>query len=90
MIATDIETFVSGAIFMGLLVAAMAFARFWSKTRERLFAWFGAAFAVMAFERVLLFWFVAGHVVPTVYLFRLLAFVLILAGIIDRNRRTDA
>ncbi len=90
MSAHEIDVFLSGATFMGLLVAAMFFLRFWAKTRERLFAWFGAAFAVLAGERVLLFRFAGGDAHPAVYLLRLLAFVFILAAVIDRNRRTDA
>jgi hypothetical protein len=87
MIADDINIFISGAIFMGLIVAAMFFGRFWAKTRERLFAWFAAAFAVLAVERIVLFWYVAGHVHPAVYTLRLVAFVFIIAGVVDRNRR---
>jgi hypothetical protein len=89
MIVDDINLFLSGAVFMGEFVTAVLFLRFWRRTGDRLFGWFAAAFFVLMAERVLLFWYAAGHVHPAVYTARLASFVLIIIAVIDRNRRTQ-
>lgn len=90
MLTYDINLFMGGAIFMGHLVAALLFLRFWRRTGDRLFGWFAAAFFVLTAERLLLFWYVAGHIHPAVYMARLVAFLLIIAAVVDRNRRTNS
>lgn len=73
---------------MGLLVAAGCFFRFWRESRDRLFGFFAGAFLLLALNRVLL---VAlneqreNSLLP--YGVRLLAFLLILAAIADKNWR---
>lgn len=80
--------FLSGAVMMGAWTGGIFFFRFWKKTRDRLFLVFGLAFWIMALERLVLVLF--GHwereQLSMVYLIRLSAFVLILWGIIDKNR----
>jgi hypothetical protein len=82
-----LSTFLSGAIFMGCIVAALHFLRLWQRTGDRLFAFFVSAFAVLAAERVVL---VAvspeNEFAPFVYLVRLFAFGLIIAGVVEKNR----
>ncbi|HYO75195.1 MAG TPA: DUF5985 family protein, partial [Thermoanaerobaculia bacterium] len=39
---------ISGALFAGYAVAALFFLRFWVSSRDRLFAMFSAAFAILA------------------------------------------
>lgn len=78
--------FVSGVIAMGSLIAALYFARFWKETRDRLFAFFAFAFLILGVQRVL----VVASNQPTedlilLYGMRLLAFILILVAIIDKN-----
>ena len=46
--------FLSGAISMGFLVSGLFFLRFWSRTRDPLFAAFAAAFAMLASNQLLL------------------------------------
>lgn len=79
--------FASGVLVMGYALSALFFARFWRDTRDRLFLFFAAAFAILALHRMGLV-FSAAHGASTTiyYLLRLLAFLLILAGIIDKNR----
>jgi hypothetical protein len=78
---------VSGALVMGYAVAALFFARFWRRTRVALFAWFAVAFALLAAQRVMLVVAApAAGDMPWSYVVRLLAFVLILAGIVTQNR----
>lgn len=82
----DLSPFLAGAIFFGYLVIALLFIRFWSKTGDRLFAWFFVAFLVLALERAALFWDMRADELPLVYTTRLVAFVLIIIGVVDRNR----
>ena len=82
-----INFFIGGAICMGEFVVAVLFFNFWRRTADRLFAWFSAAFAMLAVERILLFCRVSAHADPTVYIVRLVAFLLIIPAVIDRNRR---
>lgn len=88
--ATIIEV-TRGAIAMGFAVAAVFFLRFWYVSRDRLFAFFAAAFAVLTINRVLLavFSFPKEHT-TLLYTVRLLAFVFILIAIVDKNLRRPA
>lgn len=80
--------FLWGAQASAALIASMFFLRFWTQTRDRLFALFSAAFLVFALNWLLI------AVYPyddesrhEVFFVRLFAFLLIIAGIIDKNRR---
>ena len=79
--------FLSGMVFALCLVAGLFFLRFWRKTHDRFFAFFAASFWLMAVHRVVnvLLRDVNEHLVA-VYSIRLLAFVLILVAIVDKNR----
>lgn len=80
--------FVSGVIVtLSFGVAAFQW-RFWSRTKDRIFLFFAVAFALMAANRTALS-FVADESESRTYLYviRLIAFVLILIGIFDKNRR---
>ena len=84
-----IHPFLAGCVFMANLVVALLFARFYRRTHDRLFIVFALAFAVLAFDNALLLIFqdaVAGY--PTyLYSIRLIAFLCILAAILDKNRK---
>ena len=83
--------FMWGALTMACGIAALLFLKFWTQTRDRLFVIFSTAFAVMALN-----WAVLGLSTPSnearhyVYVIRLAAFALIVAGIVDKNRRSAA
>jgi len=83
--------YLSGAVTLGYLVAALFFARFWKRTRDRLFVAFAIAFVLLALNQALAQWLgAADERVGYTYLLRVLGFVLILAAIVDKNlRRTD-
>ena len=77
---------------LGMLVAfstaiAVLFLKLWHQSRDRLFGFFSAAFAVLAID-----WLVHAVVKPQhesqhlLFLIRLVAFLLIIAGIISKNR----
>ena len=77
----------SGTVFALCCVSGLFFLRFWRKTKDRFFAFFAASFWLMALHRlvVLALRDHNEHLVAA-YLIRLLAFVLILVAIVDKNR----
>ncbi len=79
---------ISGALVAGYVVAALFFLRFRRDTGDRLFLAFAVAFAILAGQRAAL------AIIPSsgrsdiiIYGMRLLAFVLILIAILDKNRK---
>ena len=80
-----LEPFLSGAIALASLVVAMLFWQCRTRTRERLFGFFAAAFLLMGIERVCTE-FVSANPNSLLYLIRLFAFLLILYAILDKNR----
>jgi hypothetical protein len=83
----DIYPMLQGAVAMASVVATLFFLRFWSQTRDPLFLFFSAAFALDAVTRVAL---ALNHpndeMEPVYYLTRLITFGLIIAAIIYKNR----
>jgi hypothetical protein len=80
-----VNAFLSGAIAMGHGVAGLFFLRFWRKTADRLFVLFAAAFWVLGIIRALML-FVAPRAEETHYYWlRLVAYLIILAAIVDKN-----
>ena len=78
--------FLAGAVTLGFVVAAVFFLRFWRRTSDRLFLLFAIAFALLALNQGLAQWLgAADERVGYTYLLRVLGFVLILAGIVDKN-----
>ena len=76
-----------GAIAMASFVAGLFFLRFWRDTGDRLFAIFGAAFWVLGLTRIALVLIDSENENRTfVYWVRLLAFILIIVAVIDKNR----
>ena len=64
------------------------FLRFWAESRDRLFAMFAAAFGLLAVQRLAISLTAETMENQTVfYLLRLAAFVVILVGVVERNRR---
>ena len=83
----NIVSFISGAIAMGYIVGGIFFLRFWRDTRDRLFAWFGAAFFLLALQRIALECTRDVSERATLWYFvRLLAFLIIIYAIVDKNR----
>lgn len=79
--------FMSGAIMIGCLIASLFFYRFWRRSLDRLFMWFAIAFLILAAERLVLALTHANETAsPAIYILRLIAFGVIIAAIIDKNR----
>ncbi len=83
----DVNQLISGALTMGYIVVGLFFLKFWKQSRDRLFSLFALAFFILAGQRLALALTTQnseGNVF--LYLVRLLAFLLILVAIIDKNR----
>ncbi len=78
--------FMLGGLVMGCFVAGLFFLRFWRKTRDRLFAIFAVAFSLLGANWLLLAFTEQDEINTWYYAVRLVAFVLILYAIIDKNR----
>jgi hypothetical protein len=78
----------SGVLVAEYAVIALFFLRFWSRSRDRLFLLFSTAFCVLAVQRLAI-----ALTVETMehqgalYTLRLVAFVVIIVAIVDKNRR---
>jgi hypothetical protein len=79
--------FLAGLLTMGYSVAALYFLRFWNRSGDRLFLFFALAFALLGGQRVGLT-FVSTIDPNWLYATRLLAFLLLLVGILDKNRQS--
>ena len=77
---------VLGAIVMASATVGLFFFRFWRQTRDRLFATFALAFWVLAVNWLALAIVGTSELRPLLYAVRLVAFSLIIAGIVDKNR----
>jgi peptidoglycan/LPS O-acetylase OafA/YrhL len=81
--------FLAGAVTLGYVVAGVFFLRFWRRTADRLFLAFAVAFSLLALNQGLAQWLgAADESVGYTYLLRVLGFLLILAGIVDKNLRS--
>lgn len=79
--------FLMGCAVALFLVTALFFLKFWTRTRDQLFAAFAAAFAILAFERIILFLGTGDRPNSSFYLLRVVAFLLIGVAILRKNRQ---
>jgi hypothetical protein len=83
-----IVVFLDGAVSMACVVAGLLFLSYWRDSRDRLFVFFAVAFWVLGLN-----WAALGVLTPVVeqrhwlHAIRLVAFLLIGLGIVDKNRR---
>ncbi len=89
------DNFSNGVMVAAHAVAGLLFLRFWRRTHDRFFVYFAIAFLVLGLNRALhtaiplYLGGRSGHLAEgrtLVYLVRLLAYLLILAAIVDKNR----
>lgn len=81
------DQFLYGVIVMGFAVASLLFLSYWRRTRQSLFLAFAASFLLLAINYLWL----AVTQIPVeerspLYLVRLLAFALLIVGIVQSNR----
>lgn len=83
----NVVIFLQGVSAAGAWAAGLFFLRFWQESRDRLFAFFAAAFWLLALS-----WTLLALISPTeesrpyVYGLRLVAFLLIIAATVEKNR----
>jgi uncharacterized membrane protein HdeD (DUF308 family) len=86
-----IEAFLLGVIVTASLLASLFFLKFWRQTRDPLFLAFGVALLLEGINRMaFLFVAVPNDRYISVYVIRLAAFLLILAGILHKGARESA
>jgi hypothetical protein len=82
------NTFLFGVLTTLATVIAIFFLKFWRGTQDRLFAFFAAAFFILGGHWLaLVFIATARGNEHLLYEIRLLAFLVIIVGIVDKNRR---
>jgi len=70
-------------------VIGLFFLGFWRRTRDRFFLWFAAAFWLLGLGRFALAVFAeTNEAHQSIYLLRLVAYVVFLVAILDKNRGT--
>jgi hypothetical protein len=77
-----------GIIATASLTAGLFFLRFWRHTRDRFFLFFALSFFIEGVNRIVLYLAVGpNEEAPVYYVVRLVAYGLIVAAIVDKNRR---
>jgi len=83
----SLKTLLNGAVMMGYWTVALFFLRYWRASRDRLFALFALAFAVLGCNSaVIALLRVDDERSYFLYVARLVAFSIILFAIWDKNR----
>jgi hypothetical protein len=86
--AAALEQVIMGALAMASAIVALFFLRFWRETGDRLFAMFSLSFLLLGITRLGLALTPSDAEGNTHwYWVRLAAFFVILAAIVDKNRR---
>jgi hypothetical protein len=86
-VTSNLVIFLQGLSAAAAWAAGLFFLRFWRDSGDRLFVYFGMAFWTLAFSWTLLGLFnPTAETRPFIYGLRLLAFGLIIAATIDKNR----
>jgi hypothetical protein len=75
-----------GAIAVAALVAGLFFLRFWRATHDRFFLMFAVSFWIEGAHRLFIYHWETDEAAPLHYLVRLVAYGLIIAAIVDKNR----
>jgi len=79
----------AGGIVTASLVAGLFFLRFWRASRDRFFLLFALSFWIEGANRFVLTLFVGPNEdAPLYYLVRLVAYLLIIAAIVLKNRQS--
>lgn len=82
------DEFLSGLIVALSATAGLIFWKFWKQAGDRLFAFFSGAFFLLGLNYLLLTFNPRdSEARPYLYLVRLAAFVAIIIGVIDKNRK---
>ena len=81
-----LPTFMGGAIVFGYALISLFFLKFWRRTKDAFFGYFAFAFLMLGIGRVVeAITRTNETTTPAVYLFRLIAFVVIIFAIMHKN-----
>jgi hypothetical protein len=89
-VTAQLLMFLHGGLTVACLLIGVKFLKFWRSSKDRFFLWFAAAFWVFATG-----WAIRAFGSPSedhihyVYVPRLIAFMLIIAAILDKNRKSS-
>ena len=79
-----------GGIATASFIAGLFFLKYWRASRDRFFLLFATAFWLEGANRVVIYqWAGTDEASPLYYLIRLVAYVLIIVAIVDKNRRRE-
>ncbi len=82
----DICQFISGATMMAEIGISIFFFKYWKRSKDRLFVYFAAAFALLAVSQIVVFCYGdRGNFSIFGYSVRFIAFACIIIGIIEKN-----
>ncbi len=85
-----IEPFLLGVVATSSITAAVFFLRFWKRTHDSLFLAFAVAFLIEGVNRIAVLEVERPNEgSPWTYVVRLIAFLIILAGILNKNYGSD-
>lgn len=83
-----ITHFIAGCTFLGFMIVAAHFFKFWRLTKDRFFLLFAVAFFLFGVEKICVSLIIgSAETVSYIYIIRLLASCFILAAIIEKNRK---
>lgn len=85
-----INSLLVGAFSMASGLVSLFFFRFWKNTGDRFFLLFALSFALEALSRFIVEFAHLHDQKPHIYLIRLIAYILILWAIYDKNRSSDS
>ncbi len=85
---SEITLFLWGISACGAGAVSLAFGRYWRRSGDRFFLWFAIAFALLAVERVVVLTVreISEVTSPFSFTLRLIAFVIIIVAIVEKNR----
>jgi hypothetical protein len=81
-----LDQFMLGAIVLSCAVIGLFFLRLYRKSHDRLFAFFATAFWILGLNWLMLAFSTRSEPHTALYVVRLCAFVILLIGIVDKNR----
>jgi hypothetical protein len=82
-----LNAFLCGILVALSLVVSLLFLRYWRVARDRFFVFIAVAFVALAMNWGALAGFARTEHTVYVFLLRLIAFLILIAGIVDKNRR---
>lgn len=83
-----LNAMIAGGIAVSSFIISLFFLRFWHSTKDRFFLFFSLSFFLEGINRILLgLAITANENVPEFYILRVIAYLLILYAIFDKNRQ---